>query len=231
MSNTDIIFKKPPLTQVQLGVSFLNALEVADERNRYYELVRQDFPYVWLPELNKVTYDFGDYALRSENAGSRLEIGMSYFRLVNTSYPGYKNLSRQFFDAFSKFAKCYGIESYTQVLMQYSNDLSVDSNDSFERLFSLEVKIPDVAEPVFAARGVMVFEVGEGHITVEIEPKFKADTLSSYSLIISFGAQRELTFADSKDDISKSINFGHNYIKNYFFSILDKQYLQHLIKS
>jgi uncharacterized protein (TIGR04255 family) len=222
------VLKNPPLNQVHFGVGFPSNLAVADARHSFYELVRHDFPDVRMPELSKISYDFGDYVLRSENAASRLEIGMNYFRLVTTSYAGYSKLKQQFSDVLFKFGRCYRIESYTQLSMTYFNELQLGDAQQFESYFSIQIRIPQITEPIFAGRGVMVFEERDGHVTLEIDPQFKDNLLTSYGFIIGFAAQKVLTLGETKDNINSLLDSGHSHVKRYFLSTVNQSYLTYL---
>lgn len=228
MPDNPIILKNPPLTQVHFGISFANNLAVADSRNRFYDLVKDDFPHVWIPELTKVTFDFSEYALKSENGATRLEIGMNYFRLATANYPGYSTFKQQFSDLLFKFIDCYAIEFASQLSMTYFNTLPLGEAENFEAYFSIQIRIPDISDSVFAGRGVMVFEEPEGYVSLEIDPQFRDDVLKSYGFIVAFAFQKALSLTDAKESITALLDSGHKHIKRYFFSAVNATYLQHL---
>ena len=229
MENNRLIFKKPPLTEVRTEVAFKNTLEVADFRTKFYESVKQDFPFVLMPDKSKLTYDLGDYSLSAENWSYRLEIGMNYFRLVTASYSGFANFKERFLDSLTKFAKCYGIKSFTQFLMQYNNRLALDQF-SFEDCFSIQVTVAEKLQPLFAGRGVMIFEQPEGYNSIEIVPQLDGDKVKSYDLFLGFSSQSELHFEETLEDIGLLLDTTHEYIEKYFVAVLDPKYMEHLKK-
>lgn len=116
----EIIFKKPPAREVQLAVQFPNNFEVADDRSRFHSLIKREFPLVVIPEQTKLLYDFGDYSIWTQNQANRLEIGMNYFRLATTSYFGFIQFRMLLFlNALGIFSKCYQLQSFTSLAMQY----------------------------------------------------------------------------------------------------------------
>jgi uncharacterized protein (TIGR04255 family) len=211
MENTSLIFKKPPLVEARTEVAFKNTLTVADFRSKFYESVK------------------GDYSLSTENWSYRLEIGMNYFRLVTASYSGFANFKERFLDSLSKFAKCYGIESFTQFLMQYNNRLALDQF-SFEDCFSIKVTVAEKFQPLFAGRGVMIFEQPEGYHSIEIVPQLNGEKVTSYDLLLGFSSQSELRYEDSLKDLSLLLDTTHEYIEEYFVAVLDPKYMEHLKK-
>src|SRR5260370_24457244 len=107
MSTEEIIFKHPPATEVQLGIAFPNNFEVADQRNRFYKLVRTEFPIAIIPEQSKAAYDFADYTLQREDTAERIEVGMNYFRLASTRYSGFRRFRELFIKTLNSFFQCY----------------------------------------------------------------------------------------------------------------------------
>ena len=93
MLTEEIIFKHPPVTDVTLGVVFPNNFDVADDRGRFFNLVRSEFPNVIIPERSKLTYDFADYTLQRHDTSEKIEIGMNYLRLSSVRYPGFENFT------------------------------------------------------------------------------------------------------------------------------------------
>lgn len=227
MENNRLLFKKPPLAEARAEVAFKNTLEVADFRSKFYDSVKQNFPIVLIPDKSKLTYDLGDYSLNTENWSYRLEIGMNYFRLVTASYSGFVDFKERFLDSVSKFAGCYDIRSFTQFLMQYNNKLPLDQF-SFEDCFSIQVTVAEKLQPLFAGRGVMIFEQPEGYLSIEIVPQLDGDKITSYDLLLAFFSQRELPYEESQNSISLLLDRAHGYIEDHFVSVLDSRYMEHL---
>jgi uncharacterized protein (TIGR04255 family) len=227
MENNRLFFKKPPLIEARTEVAFKNMLEVADFRSRFYDSVKQDFPIVLIPDKSKLTYDFGDYSLNTENWSYRLEIGMNYFRLFSGSYSGFADFKERFRNSLSRFAECYGIKSFTQFIMQYNNRLPLDQF-SFEDCFSIEVTIAKKLQPLFAGRGVMILDQPEGYVSIEIAPQLEGDKVTSYDLLLGFFSQRELAYEETANSIDTLLDRAHGYIEDHFISVLDSKYLEHL---
>ena len=228
MEPNALIFRKPPVTEVRTEVTFRNTLEVADCRSEFYKLVRDEFPHVWMPDKSKLSYDFGDYSLRTENGSYRLEIGMNYFRLVTPSYSGFDEFKKRFTESAAKFAQCYGIKSFLQFSMQYNNRLPFESESSFEDCFSIKLTVANTNQPLFAGKGVMIFEHPEGYAAIEIDPQFADEKITSYILTLGFSSQRELVYDEPGRDFVTLLQGAHDYIEKYFVSLLEPKYLQYL---
>ncbi len=168
----DVIFNHPPASEVQLGVTFPNNLEVADPRSRFHSLVRAEFPTVVMPEQSKMTFDFADYSLFTEDMTERLEIGMSYFRTTSTRYPGFAKFRTLFLSTLGIFSACYKLSAFTSLAMTYRNSLPLEADHKYEDCFTLDVRLPDESHSeLFAGRGLLVFQKPEGFVTLELDPQ------------------------------------------------------------
>src|SRR6266702_4148535 len=170
MSQDGVIFKHAPASEVHLGVNFPNSLDVADDRSRFHELVRADFPIVRIPEQSKLTYDFADYTLYSQDLADRLEIGMSYFRMASSRYPGFEKFRALFLSAVGIFSNCYGLKLFSSLAMAYRNTLPLETHHKFSDCFALDIRLPQAIQSqrdLFAGRGVLVFQEGEGLVSIE----------------------------------------------------------------
>src|SRR5205085_398670 len=225
--DTEIIFNKPPATEVQIVVHFQNTLEVADHRGKYHALVKSEFPFVYMPDIRKLVNDFGDYSLRSENWTNNLEIGMNYFRLVTTNYPGFNQFRNLFLSSLSKFSDCYAINSFTQIAMQYTNKLALPSDRDFEDCFSIKIVVSEnLQTPIYAGKGTLIFQQPEGLVIFELDPQLNGDMITSYIMTLSFAASRALSLSGEKEsDVATLIDSAHEYIKKYFFSFLQEDYI------
>ncbi len=190
-------------------------------------LLNKEFPIVLIPDRSKLTYDFGDYSLNTENWSYRLEIGMNYFRLVTASYSGFADFKERFRDSLSRFAGCYDIGSFRQFSMQYNNKLPLDQS-SFDDCFAIKVTVAEKLQPLFAGRGVMIFEQPEGYLSIEIVPQLDGDKVTSYSLLLGFFSQSELPYEESMNGIGLLLDRAHEYIETHFVLVLDSKYMGHL---
>lgn len=228
-TSSPLIFKKPTATEVVVGVQFMNNLGVTDSRATFHNLIKREFPAVIMPEQNKLAYDFGEYSLYTENLADRLEIAMNYFRLRTTSYPGFTRFRSLFLNSLSIFARCYNLTSFSQLALQYFNDLPLESGQGFEDCFTIDVVVPENLQTTFyAGKGVLVFQESEGHVAVDLDPQLQGTDLTGYKLNLTFGTQTELAFGEEKDDVTKALDDGHRHLSRFFFSILKKEYIEYL---
>ncbi|MGH9795207.1 MAG: TIGR04255 family protein [Candidatus Acidiferrales bacterium] len=142
MSEPELVFKKPPAKEVHIGVQFRNSLQIADARAKFHHLVKERFPAAIMPEKEKLTYDFSDFSLFTENLAERLEISINYFRFVTTSYPGFALFQETFLNSLRTFVECYGLDSYTHFGLRYQNDLPLPEGQDFDDCFRLKVAMP-----------------------------------------------------------------------------------------
>lgn len=225
MSDSTPIFKKPPAKEVQMGVQFRNSLQIADARARFHNLVKDRFPAVIMPEKDKLAYDFADFSLFTENFAERLEISINYFRFVTTTYAGFASFEAAFLDSLQKFVECYGLESFTHFGLRYQNDLPLPEGKNFDDCFTLKVVMPSqIPFNSYAGRGLLLFEEPEGYVIVEIEPQVEADKIKAYSVNLSFAAQKTILLKD----LPILIHRGHEYMRIFFFGILEEPYAEFL---
>jgi uncharacterized protein (TIGR04255 family) len=223
------IFKKPPVVEVGISIQFPNTLEIADERGKFYRLIKAEFPLVIIPEQGKCPNDFGDYALHTQNLAERLEIGMNYFRLVTTTYPGYAKFRTLFLSALSVFCKTYTVESFNNFFYYYNNLLPIGNQSRFDELFTLQVKMPGGAESkLLTSQGTLLFQEPEGHVAVEFKPEWKDLQVAKYWFMLRFGALRQVTCSEEKDEVGPLIDAAHMRLENYFFSLLQPKYIEFL---
>jgi len=226
---TETIFKKPPANEVRLGVQFQNSLEVADSRSKFHAQVKKDFPHVVMPELKNLTFYLADYSLHSENNADHLAIGMNYFRLVTTSYPGFNQFGESFRRSLSIFVDCYEIKSFLSFAMSYHNILPVGEFESFEDCFSIQVVVPGILQnSLWAARGRLIFNIDGNYVTVDLEPRLENDKLTSYTMNLLYATQGDLRISSSKNEITQLMDSSHNALKQIFFSILQERYISYL---
>lgn len=223
----EIIFNKPPVTEVRFEVQFPPNLEVADSRSKYHSLVRANFPHVLIAEQKKFTYDYGDYSLAAENLADRLEISMVNFALISMSYPGYQSFKAMFVESLSSFVNRYEINAFSAFILRYNNLLTFPTFSEFDSIFSIDVSIPgELNDSLLAARGVLIFKHNENYVTVEVEPQIEGEDITSYKLGVVCGSNKIMSF----DEIAGGdfIDSAHDIIKSTFFSILQDKYLQYL---
>ena len=231
MPTEEIIFKHPPAAEVQLGVAFPNSFDVADERNRFYKLVRGEFPIIIMPEQNKAAFDFGDYSLHRQDSAERIEVGMNYFRVASTRYPGFRKFRELFMNVLNSFFQCYEIKSFTLLSMSYRNALPFEANQKYKDCFALNISLPETEEPeLFAGQGVLVFQKPQGFVTVQLEPRVEGSQVTSYSMNLLFTTRQDSPSQHDKTLVADFTDIAHDYLKRFFFGILTKDYLNYLSK-
>ena len=228
MPTEEVIFKHPPATEVQLGIVFPYNFEVADQRSRFYKQVHAEFPIVVVPEQNKLPYDFADYSLQREDTAERIEVGMNYFRLASTRYPGFRKFRELFRDTLNTFFQCYEIKTFTLLSMSYRNVLPLEANQKYKDCFALNISLPDTEE-LFAGQGVLVFQKPQGFVTVQLEPKAEGTQIKSYSMTLHFTTRPDSPQHD-KTLVADFTDIAHDYLKRFFFGILTEPYLDYLSK-
>lgn len=229
MPAEEIIFKHAPASEVHLGVSFPNNLEVADGRSRFHSLVRAEFPTVIMPEQNKMTFDFADYSLYTVDMAARLEIGMSYFRAASTRYPGFVKFRTLFLNALGIFSKCYNLSAFTTLAMTYRNTLPLEEHHKYEDCFTLGVRLPDqLSSDLFAGKGLLVFQKPEGFVRIELEPQVGDSRIRSYAMNLVFTTPPGPPIGADEDSLTERVDIAHTYLEQFFFGILTKQYLDYL---
>jgi uncharacterized protein (TIGR04255 family) len=229
MSTEEIIFNHPPATEVQLGIAFPNNFEVADQRNRFYKLVRAEFPIVVVPEQSRMAYDLADYTLQREDTAERIEVGMNYFRLASTRYPGFRKFREMFINTLNSFFQCYEIKSFTLLSMSYKNTLPLEANQKYKDCFALNISLPETEE-LFAGQGVLVFQKPQGFVTLQLEPRAEGSQIKSYSMTLFFTTRPDSPSQHDKTLVADFTDIAHDYLKRFFFGILTKQYLDYLSK-
>lgn len=231
MSTEEIIFKHPPATEVQLGIAFPNNFEVADQRDRFYKKVRAEFPIIIMPEQSKAAYDFADYLLQRQDTAERIEVGMNYFRVASTRYPGFRKFRELFMNLLNSFFQCYEIKSFTLLAMSYRNALPLEANQKYKDCFALNISLPDTEEPeLFAGQGVLVFQKPQGFVTVQLEPKLEGSKVTSYSMNLLFTTRSDSPSQHDRTLVADFTDIAHDYLKRFFFGILTKSYLDYLSK-
>ena len=227
--SAEVIFNHPPASEVQLGLTFPNNLEVADQRSRFHSLVRTEFPIVIMPEQNKMTYDFADYSLFTEEMAARLEIGMSYFRVVSTRYPGFRKFRTLFLSTVGLFSKCYKLSAFTALAMTYRNSLPLEEHHNYENCFTLGIGLPEeLHSELFAGKGLLVFQKPEGFVTVELEPQVDGSRIKSYALNLIFTVRPGTPISADESSLVEHVDVAHAYLERFFFGLLTKQYLEYL---
>lgn len=229
MATEELIFKHPPVTEVQVAVLFLNNFEVADQRSRFHKLVADEYPFIIMPEQNKLQYDFGDYVLQKQDATERIEVGMNYFRFISVRYPGFKKFRELFLNSLNKFLDCYEIKSFTIFQMSYKNTLPLAPGSEFKDCFALNISLPEYPESeLFAGQGILAFKKPEGFLTVALEPKIENAQVQSYSMNLQFGTNQEVTGQCDRSQILQFADAAHDYLKKFFLGILTKPYAEYL---
>jgi uncharacterized protein (TIGR04255 family) len=229
MAEPKIIFKHPPLSQALVGISFLNNLEVADDRARFHTTIRSEFPLVVMPERNTLTYDFGDYSLQTEDGAIKLEIGMGYFRLVSTKYSGFGDFKRMFLSALGLFSKCYDLKNVLTMVMSYNNVLPLESNQKFSDIFVMDMRLPqELQSELSAGQGVMMFQKPEGFLSVQLQPQLVAMEVKTYGFNLVFGSLPSRSFDVAANSFGQLLDVAHGYIESFFFGLLTRSYLEYM---
>jgi uncharacterized protein (TIGR04255 family) len=227
--NKEIIFKKPPATEVRAAVQFKNSLEVADTRSRYHDLVRDMFPTILMPERSKLQFDLGDYSLWNEAVDTSLEIGMNYFRLFTRNYSGFSQFSSVFRRSLDAFSGLYGISVFESLVTQYVNQLPLRQGDGFENCFRFDISLPEEIDlPIYAGQGFLALQAPEGILGLRLEPQAEGLTVRSYTLDLIFNVSRRLLVGEGRDEVGHFLEVAHMHIKRVFLGVLNKGYLEYL---
>lgn len=229
MATEEIIFKHPPVTEAQVAVVFLNNFEVADQRSRFHKVVGDEYPFIIMPEQNKLQYDFGDYVLQKQDATERIEVGMNYFRFISVRYPGFKKFRELFLNSLNKFLDCYEIKSFFTLSMSYRNTLPLAPGSVYKDSFALNISLPDYPESeLFAGQGILVFKKPEGFLTVQLEPKIDNAQVQSYSMHLVFATNREVIDQFDRNGVPKLADTAHDHLKKFFLGMLTEKYVEYL---
>jgi uncharacterized protein (TIGR04255 family) len=230
MPAEQIIFSHPPATEVRVEVTFPNNLDVADKRSQFSKLVRAEFPLVVMPEQNKMPYDLADYALYTEDMAERIEIGMSYFRIATTRYPGFRKFRSLCLSALGLFSGCYELKRFSNLAMTYQNKLPVESEHKrFEDIFKFDIRIPaELRSELFTGKGMLVFQKPEGFITIDVDPQAGASWIDWYAFTLYFVTIPNTVVEADKESLERVVDIAHDYVENFFFGMLSEQYLKYL---
>ena len=222
-------FANPPAFEVMAEVRFANNLRVADERFTFHNLIKAEFPFVFIPNQKHLEFDFGDYTLYTENQAYRLEISMNYFRLVATKYSGYQDFRLMFANAQSMFANHYGLSQFGNFTLQYKNKFALGQGSDFSEYFRINIQLPDeIGVKLHAGRGLLAFQQDEGLVLLEFDPQFTGKVLESYGLNVTFGIERQLAFTKERNDIAEIFDKAHLRLTDLFFAILQPKLLERL---
>lgn len=229
MATEQIIFKHPPVTEAQVAVVFLSNFEVADQRSRFHKVVGEEYPFIIMPEQNKLQYDFGDYVLQKQDATERIEVGMNYFRFASIRYQGFTKFRESFLNSLDKFSDCYEIKSFYVLSMSYRNTLPLAPGSAYKDCFALNISLPDQPESdLFAGQGILVFKKPEGFLTVQLEPKIESAQVQSYSMHLLFATNREVIDQFDRSGVPKLADTVHDHLKKFFLGMLTEKYVEYL---
>lgn len=221
-----LLFKKPPAKEVRVAVLFDPSFDVADDRSKFHNVIKAEFPIINIPELKHLTYDFGDYSVSVPDHSYRLEIGMNYFRLVMTNYAGFHAFRRMFVSSLGLFRRAYGIETFRSLTMQYSNVLPLESGHSFEDIFAFKIDFPNsLSSPLFTGNGLLAFQESGGFVTVQIEPTISGAEVMDYKLNLTFHSEQAL---DAKS-VESLLDVANQNLYRYFVNFLQRSYLEYLL--
>lgn len=222
-------FANPPAFEVRAEVRFPNTLQVADQRHSFHALIKQEFPFVVVPNQQQLQFNFGDYSLHTANQAYRLEISMNYFRLVATRYGGYPEFRGMFVAAFSIFVRHYSISTINDFTLQYKNKLALPSGHSFRDYFRIGISVPEELSVTFhTGKGTLAFEQEDSWVLAEFEPEFSNNEMAAYALNLTFARQRQLVLSSDTNEIAALADKAHTRLTDFFFSILQPQLIEHL---
>jgi uncharacterized protein (TIGR04255 family) len=222
-------FANPPAFEVRAEVSFNNDLNIADDRSGFHRLIKQEFPFVVMPDLKQLPHDFGDYTLYSKDQMYRIEVSMNYFRLVTTRYSGFQEFQQMYLSALGMFTTYYKISIVNRFAMQYKNKLPLPKTEDFAEYFNVQIRIPEsLNAELQTGRGVLAYKDADGLILLEFDPQFNGNAVESYGLNLTFGSDRLLTLSEGETGVSKILANAHHRLTDFFFSILKPDLIQYL---
>jgi len=222
-------FKNPPAVEVKAAVQFPNNLLVADDRAGFHAMIKREFPFVVMPDLKQLQYDFGDYTIYTENQVYRLEIAMNYFRLVAAKYTGFQDFRKMYLAAVSMFARYYRIMEFNSFAFQYVNKLPLPGGITFDECFTIKVTLPEeLGVSLYVGKGLLVFKEDDGFVLIELEPQLTGLTPESYGMNLTFSVERHLTVSDDRNEVIEFLDKAHDRLSDFFFSILQPKVIEHL---
>lgn len=221
-----LIFKKPPAQEVKAAVTFDECFDVADSRNKFYNVVKAEFPTVSIPEQKLLSYNYGDYSLAVPDNSYRLEVGLNYFRLVANNYAGFSAFGKMFVSALGLFRRTYDLENCRSLTLQYSNVLPVPSGQGFGDVFSFTIHLPaPLSQPLFTSSGILAFQDSGGFVSVQVEPNFSGAEVNEYRLNLFFYVQQQLKIPAIDDMLA----IANQTLYRYFVNLLQKSYVEFLL--
>ena len=224
-------FSNPPAVEVKAAVQFPNTLRVADDRAAFHGIIKAEFPLVVMPDQKQLQYDFGDYAVWTENQAYRIEISMNYFRLVAMKYRGFQDFRQMYLATLSLFTRHYGIGALNSFALQYINKLSLPPGTTLGECFAVKIGVPEeLGVDLYAGRGLLTFRENDGFIVLEFNPPLLGSQgeADAYGLNLTFAVQRHLAISGDQNDVTEVLDEAHTRLTDFFFSILQPRVIEHL---
>jgi len=226
----EVIYPNSPLEEVVCEVRFPGNLEVECRRHEYHNLVKPQYPLIYVPHLKEgATVALTPYRFESLDQSKGFMIALNSFAYFERKYQGYINFKKEVLGLTSLFSQTYSIEKLTRFGWRYINAIPFEREDGLlplNRFFNFQLKfIPSMPDSHTNIGLEVITRMGSGTITTRLHSGKRSDNGQEvFILDLDFALTEELNMSKLKDYISES----HNCARTFFEELISDDYRSYL---
>jgi uncharacterized protein (TIGR04255 family) len=218
-----------PLTIASLRVSFLHNLAISENRSKFYDLIKSDYPTILMPEIKTLTADMSDCNFQNISGTSQISISTSYFTYVSAAYSTVDTFWQMFANYFSQFAKFFNLAEVVSLTSEFRNTIRLDVKigADFSDYFTIGIKSQsEMSRKLVALDGSIVFAVANGLLDVHIQPTKNPQTKSydNTQFNLKFVRNEKILVDEGLSALQTIFKEAHQHVEDIFKTSLTEKY-------
>lgn len=222
-----VIYPNSPLVEVIFEVRFPGEPIVECRRDILYELVRKDYPKVFVPSTKEGSFvALEPYRFEKDDRSSGIMLAMNKFSYYSRKYPGFSAFKKEVIASISKFRKAYPkITKLHRTGFRYVNIIPFTREEGLipiENFLKVGLKVPSVIPEKYNNISIgFVAENDGGLVTTRIETMKTVDQSGEAILLdIDYAKERDILIGSAATYIDES----HKCARQLFEALITDNY-------
>lgn len=224
---TSEVYPNSPLVEVIFEIRFPGEPIVECRRDIFYDLIRNDYPKVLVPQTKEGTFvALEPYRFEKDDNSCGIMLALNKLAYYCRKYPGFDLFKKEIIRLINKFKKAYPqVDKLNRTGFRYVNIIPFTREEGLVPLDSfLKLKLHMPAAIPERYKNISIGFVAQtkgGSITTRVETLAAADK-SGEALLLDFDYAKEKSLSIKK--ISQYLDESHNYSRQLFEDLITDNY-------
>lgn len=224
---TSEIYPNSPLVEVIFEIRFPGEPVVECRRDTFYELVRKDYPKVFVPSAN---LGLEPYRFEKEDESSGIMLAINKLSYYSRKYPGFKEFRKEVIKLITSFRKAYPkISKLNRTGFRYVNIIPFTREEGIvpmDKFVNLKIQAPSSIPDKYDKISIgFVSKRSSGSVTTRVESMSAAEKSAEAILLdIDYAKEKNLSISNYR----KYLDISHQNARQLFEDLITDRYRMYL---